>query len=393
MVKEIEKYTLEDFLDDPDFCNWALFENPDLDDYYRQQLVKYPEQKEIFQKAHQLVMLFDDEKLQTEMSRKLQIWDEVNRVCNQNTTSKKYKLFFRYAAVITLLSIITSLTYYFISSTPEIDFISSYNMKDFSETKLLLDNGKEINIHSDRSEIVCDQDGSQIKVNNELLKKGKSSGSAVMNQLIVPFGKQSKIILADRTEVWLNAGSRLIYPTVFEGGKRLVKLQGEAYFKVSKDKSKPFIVETNHSKIKVLGTSFNVKAYPDEKVEETVLVEGSVSLNLRNTIFGKDIQLKPEQRLVVTDPDSYSISEVDVDNYTSWIEGLFVFKDELLPSVLLRISRYYNLEIKWTNDAKTKKISGKLDLKEDYQRVINALALISDGNYIEENNVIYFKLK
>ncbi len=394
MNEEFQKYSLEKFLDDPDFCAWARSERPDLDEFYRQVLVEHPSQKKNFQKAYQLVRLFDDEKYRTEPSRKLQIWDEINKVCRESAPSKGYKLFLRYAAILTFLVSITSLTYYYISERAKTDFVSTYNAQDFSETKLLLDNGKEINIQADRSEIVYDQTDGRVEVNNELVHKRDDAVSSGMNQLIVPFGKQSKIILADRTEVWLNAGSRLVYPSVFKGGKRKVQLQGEAFFKVSKDKSNPFFVETNHSTIKVLGTSFNVKAYPDEELEETVLVEGAVNLNLGKTIFGKEIQLKPEQRVVVSGEDhSYSISKVDVLNYTSWIEGLFVFNEEPLPSVLMRISRFYKLEIRWISDVDNRKISGKLDLKEDYQRVLNALALISDGSYVEKERIIYFKLK
>ena len=395
MEEKFRNYTLEDFLDNPDFCSWARSERPELDDYYHQLLAKYPEQKNVFQKACKLVRLFDDEKIKTDMSRKLQIWEEVNRRYHEQYTPRKtHRLLFSYAATIALLFTIVSLIYYFISSSNENNFISTYNSQDFTETKLLLDNGQEINIKAEWSEIVYDQGGERVKVNNELVKKSEETSSPVMNQLIVPFGKQSKIVLADHTEVWLNAGSRLVYPTAFGGSRRKVQLQGEAFFKVSKDKSKPFIVETNNSNIKVLGTSFNVKAYPDEKNEETVLVEGSVSLNLRKTIFGKDILLEPEQRVSVAGTDnSYTISKVNVRDYTSWIEGLFVFNEERLPSVLMRISRFYNLKIKWMSDAETRKISGKLDLKDDYQRVLNALSLISDGNYTEKDGIIYFTLK
>jgi len=395
MGKEFQKYTLEGFLDNPDFCSWARSERPDLDSSYCQLLSEYPEQKKVFQRAYKLVRLFDDEKLKTDPARKLQIWEEITRISReQNNPPKNYKLLFRYAAVVMLLFTIASLAHYFLSSTTENNFITAYNRQDFTETRLVLDNGKEINIQADRSEIMYDQGDGQIKVNNELIQKGEETSSPVLNQLIVPFGKQSKIILADHTEVWLNAGSRLVYPTVFGGSMRKVQLQGEAFFKVSKDKSNPFIVETNNSNIKVLGTSFNVKAYPDEKIEETVLVEGSVSLKQGKTIFGKDILLKPEQRVVVDGTDnSYTISNVNVRDYTSWIEGVFVFNDEPLPSVLMRISRFYNLEIKWMNDAETRKISGKLDLKDDYHRVLNALVLISDGNYAEKDGIIYFRLK
>ena len=181
---------------------------------------------------------------------------------------------------------------------------------------------------------MCDKTSGSVEINDELVHRQEPTSVSGDNQLIVPFGKQSKIILSDQTEVWLNAGSRLIYPTVFRGGKRKVQLQGEAYFKVSKDKSNPFIVETSNSKIKVLGTSFNVKAYPGEKVEETVLVEGAVLLNVGDQIFGKEVQLKPEQRIVLSGTDySYSVSKVDVRDYTSWIDGLFVFNEEPRPIV------------------------------------------------------------
>ena len=394
MEKNFQKYTLDDFLDDPDFCSWARSERPDMDDFYRQLLAQYPEQKHVFQKAVKLIRLFDDEKLKTELSRKLEIWEKINKIYREQKKTPRYShLILRYAAVIILLVSVGSLTYYFISSNSKNDFMSSYNREDFTETRLLLDNGKEINIRDDRSEIVYEQKGKQIKINNELVEKEKETRHPVMNQLIVPFGKQAKIVLADRTEVWLNAGSRLIYPAAFDGNKREVQLQGEAFFKVSSDKSKPFIVETNISNIRVLGTSFNVKAYPDETVEETVLIEGSVSLNLGKTLLGKNVLLKPDERVVVAEEgSSYAVSKVNVTNYTSWIEGVFVFKDEPLPSVLKRISRFYNVGISWTKDVESRKISGKLDLKDDFQRVLNALVLISDGNYTKEDESVFFRL-
>ncbi|WP_423126631.1 FecR domain-containing protein [Gaoshiqia sp. Z1-71] len=394
MKENFQKYTLDDFLDDPDFCSWARSGRPDMDGFYRQLLAQYPEQTNVFQKAVKLIRLFDDEKLKTDLSRKLEIWEEINKIYReQKKTPRYYRLVLRYAAAIILLFSVGSLTYYFVSSNTEYDFMSSYNREDFTETRLLLDNGKEINIRDDRSEIVYEQKGKQIKINNELVEKEKETRHPVMNQLIVPFGKQAKIVLADRTEVWLNAGSRLVYPAAFDGNKREVQLQGEAFFQVSSDKSKPFIVETSNSSIKVLGTSFNVKAYPDETVEETVLVEGSVSLNLGKTLLGKNVLLKPDERVVVASSDnSYSVSKVNVTNYISWTEGVFVFNDEPLPSVLMRISRFYNVGIRWTKDVENRKISGKLDLKDDFQRVLNALTLISDGNYTEEDKAVFFRL-
>ena len=392
MGKEFQKYTLEDFLDDADFCGWARSEKPDLNGFYRELLEKYPEQKNTFQKACQLIRLFDDEKLKTDPVRKFQIWEEINRICYQQKKPAGYKLVFRYAAVLAVSLTMASLAWYFISFNSRNGF-NSFNIHDYTETRLMLDDGHEIDIPSDRSEVVYSMNGEQITVDTDLVKQVEKTGSPELNQLIVPFGKQSKVILADRTEVWLNAGSRLIYPSAFDENKRKVQLQGEAYFKVSKDKTRPFMVETIHSTIKVLGTSFNVKAYPDEKTEETVLVEGSVSVHLGNTIFGKEVLLKPDHQIITGDPDqSYTVSKVNVQNYTSWIDGLLTFNDEPLSRVLKRISRFYDLQITWEDADENRKISGKLDLKQDYQRVLNSLALVSQGNYTEKDGIIMFKL-
>ncbi|MGV8095348.1 MAG: FecR family protein [Mangrovibacterium sp.] len=393
MEAKFRRYSLEDFLDDPDFCSWARSERPDLDGFYHQMLEEYPEQKEVFRKASQIVRLFDDKKKETTLARKLQLWEEAKNSYRKRNNPLKYKLIFRYAAAVVLLFAVASVIYYYVTTTTKKEFIASYDQQDFSETKLSLANGKEIRIQSDQSEIVYDQDGQQLKINDKLVEKEGETRRNAMNQLVVSYGKTSRMILSDQTEVWLNAGSRLIYPAVFDGGKRKVQLQGEAFFKVSHDKTKPFIVETNHSSIKVLGTTFNVKAYPDEKCEEAVLVEGSISLSLGNTFLSRDVLLKPDQRVVVSGIDhSYAVSRVNVRDYTSWIDGLFTFTNEPLPLVLMRVSRYYNIKIKWTNEAETRKISGKLDLKDDCRRVLHTLATISEGNYEEENGVIFFKL-
>ncbi len=342
MGKEFQKYTLEDFLDDAEFCEWARSERPDLDESYRELLRKCPEQKSVFQKACRLISLFDDEKLKTDPARKLRIREEINRIYFHRKRSSGYRLVFRYAAVFAVFVMVASLSLYFI-------FSNSQNEKEWP---------------------------------------------AEMNQVAVPYGKQSKVVLADRTEVWLNAGSRLVYPSTFDEGKRKVQLEGEAFFKVSKDKARPFMVETTHTTIKVLGTSFNVKAYPDDKTEETVLVEGSVSVHIGKGIFRKDILLRPDQRIIAGgDPDQpYVLSEVNVQNYTSWIDGLFSFKDEPLSTVLERVSRFYDIKIQCEDADVDKKISGKLDLKLDYQRVLNSLMLISQGSYTEKNGIITFKL-
>lgn len=340
MEKEFQRYSFEDFLDDAEFCEWARSGRPDLDGFYRKLLEKYPEQKSVFQRACRLISLFDDEKYRTEPVRKLRIWEEINRIYLRQGRLSGYKRIFRYAAVLAGFVMVTSLSWYFI-------FSNSRNERAWSHE---------------------------------------------INQIAVPFGKQSKLVLADRTEVWLNAGSRLVYPLTFGDRDRKVKLEGEAFFKVARDKTKPFTVETPRTIIKALGTSFNVKAYPDDKTEETVLVEGSVSVYSGNDMSGRAVLLKPDQRVITGGSDqAYVLSDVNVQNYISWIDGLLSFNDEPLYLVLERLSRFYSMKIQCNDADVNKKISGKLDLKQDYQRVLNSLALISQGNYTEKDGIIIFK--
>lgn len=393
MDKEFQQYKLEDFLNDPDFCGWARSERPDLNDHYRDLLQKFPGQNNTLQKAFRLINLFEDEKHNTDQVRKIQIWEKANNVYHRQKKADRIRMVFRYAAVFAAFITIASLAWFIVSTNDQNDFFSSYDVQDYTQTHLLLDNGKELKINTENSEIVYPGKGKPLQVDNKIVLKGKAKNKDAKNLLIVPYGKQSKIILSDRTEVWLNSGSRLIYPSSFGGSERKVLLQGEAYFKVAKNKAKPFIVETKNSKIKVLGTRFNVKAYPDEKDEETVLVEGSIKLDIGKSLFSKNLMVKPGQRVLVgKNSEKYSISNVSADNYTSWTKGIFIFEDEPISLVLMRVSRFYNLKIKLDTKAEDKKISGKLDLKKDYQRVLSTLELISDGNYTLKNGIITYKL-
>ncbi|MGE4587684.1 MAG: FecR family protein [Mangrovibacterium sp.] len=392
MQEPIEPYSPEGFLNDPDFCSWIRSERPDMDVFYRDLLSAHPEYRQNFQLACKLLQLFEAEKIQTEPARKLFIWKQIKTMASASASPKLIRLsgrIFRYAATVAVLTFIILSAWYF-SGQKEQAF-KPYPFQGYSEIRLLMNNKKEIIIPGARPEIAYYPDKGEIKINGEPFIRQKASGTPETNQLIVPFGKQTKVILADHSEVWLNAGSRLLYPEYFEGNKRRVQLQGEAFLKVSKDSSKPFIVETLHSSIEVLGTSFYVKAYPDEQTEETVLVEGSIRMNVGKSFFRKNILLKPNERAVFNEnKHNCTVSRVSPPDYTSWIEGLFFFQDEPLPSVLKRISRFYNLQIQWEDSAANRTISGKLELKDNYRRVLNALVLISGGTYREENGIIWF---
>lgn len=210
--------------------------------------------------------------------------------------------------------------------------------------------------------------------------------SAVYNELIVPYGKRTLLTLSDGSTIWVNAGSRLIYPFAFENDKREIYIEGEAYLEVTPDKKRPFTVKTKEMEVRVLGTKFNVSAYENEAEQRVVLVEGSVEAGRADR--KKNVVLKPDQ-LYTLSGGNESVSEVDVTAYISWVHGLYVFESEPLPAILSRLTRYYGINIGYEPSLGQTTCSGKLDLKDDLQELLRGLAdaipagyrQLADGSY------------
>jgi transmembrane sensor len=172
-----------------------------------------------------------------------------------------------------------------------------------------------------------------------------------MCEVTAPKGQISKCILADGTEVWLNAASTIKYDPSLTGNTREVSLEGEAYFKVSKNKDKPFVVNTKYAQIKVLGTVFNLKAYSGESNIETTLEEGSVAFSL-NGSETKPVVLKPGEQLVYNIQEKkITLGMVETYLHTAWKDGKFVFKDADLRTIITELERLYDVRIHFDNDS------------------------------------------
>lgn len=186
----------------------------------------------------------------------------------------------------------------------------------------------------------------------------------VYNVLDIPRGGEYKILLSDGTIVWLNAASRLKFPVVFKGHEREVYLSGEAYFDVSGDPDKPFIVSTEKGAIAVYGTQFNIKQYPEEKNIEVTLVTGSVSFAVPR---GEAVNLQPGNRLVYDGMGkSPEITPVNVKNYVSWKDNVFCFEDEPLENIMRVLSRWYDVDIVFRSAGlKELKFTGNLNKYND----------------------------
>ena len=162
-----------------------------------------------------------------------------------------------------------------------------------------------------------------------------------MIEISVAYGEQKRLILPDSSEVWLNAGSSILYPETFAKDKRLVMLDGEAYFSVKKDTVSPFIVETSQLSVKVLGTRFNVKAYPNDEKITTTLTSGKVEVRSQPPHI-----LKPDEQLTYDKKSSdIHISVIDTNDTNCWMAGKLVFTNASAGEIFRTLERHYNTTI------------------------------------------------
>ncbi len=170
-------------------------------------------------------------------------------------------------------------------------------------------------------------------------------------EVTAPKGQIAECVLVDGTKVWLNTGSTIQYNPTRWNKNRLIKLTGEAYFKVAKDRYKPFIVETSDVQVKVLGTSFNVKAYPDETTTETTLEEGRIQLSFNDLPGQAPVELNPGDHAVYqTDNKKLNIEKTDTYMLTAWRNGKYIFKDADLKTIVQQLEKLYDVHIYLKNE-------------------------------------------
>jgi transmembrane sensor len=243
---------------------------------------------------------------------------------------------------------------------------------------LSLADGTRIDLDTTANGKIGQQGGSRvIKMNGQVSYRsdGHSTavGAMVYNSMLTARGNQFMLVLADGTRVWMNAQSSLRFPTAFTGRERVVELTGEAYFEVSRDPSRPFKVLVNKSEVQVLGTNFNINAYPDEPSQRTTLLEGSIRMKKDNRsqllLPGQQVQLNPDGRTTLIDG-------ADTDRIVAWKNGLFDFSNESLQDIMRQLVRWYDVEVIYQNEAaNTKYYTGAIRKQVEISKILNMLEL------------------
>ncbi|MUP37372.1 FecR family protein [Labilibaculum euxinus] len=250
-----------------------------------------------------------------------------------------------------------------------------------NQALLVLSGGEKYQLSE---KVNLEEKGIQISNNSKELVYSKvaekvSEERLTYNTIIIPKGGEYKLTLADGTKIWLNSNSKLRYPSQFGTGVRKVQLEGEAFFQVAKDKEHPFVVDVTTAEVKVLGTSFNVNAYNDQDEIFTTLVEGKVEVN--DDFRGTSQKLLPNDQLCFNKLNGKTSKKiVDTRLYTAWKDGRFVFENKSLEDIMIRLSRWYDVDVfflsnsikhlKYTGDvARYDNINSILDMIEVTEKV------------------------
>ena len=232
-------------------------------------------------------------------------------------------------------------------------------------SQILLDSLGNGQIAQQSNTTISNRDG-------KLIYNSQKGAATVYNTMSTPKAQRYNLQLADGTKVWLNASSSIKFPTAFSGASRQVSITGEAYFEVSPDKSRPFIVDVGGMQVEVLGTHFNVNSYNDEEVIRTTLLEGSVVV----TQNMKSKKLYPGQQAVVNTIGDINLEKnVNLSQVMSWKNGLFYFENSSLQEVMRDISRWYDVDVVYKGDVPERNFEGEIQRNLKLSEVLRILEL------------------
>lgn len=311
------------------------------------------------------------------------IWDRLEKSQNRSVYSIWIKIA---AAAVVLITLSAGLYFYAIKS--DVGETTAQQNKDLeeiaagkTEATLTLANGRKIRLNDATNGQLAKEAGVTITKTEAgqlvytILPSAGFSGteSIAYNTIETPKGGQYQVNLPDGTKAWLNAASRLKFPSSFSNLKeRRVELSGESYFEVAKNKKMPFRVVSGGQMVEVTGTHFNISSYDDDPILKTTLLEGSVNVN--------GLHLKPGQQSQLSS-QGLQIVAVDAEQEVAWKNGEFIFNGEDLQSIMRKVARWYNVEVVYEVKTGTQHFDGELSRSANLSAVLKTLELTGDVKF------------
>lgn len=322
-------------------------------------------------------------------------WQRVNKRTRAKGSRRMIRGWMKYAALFILfLGIVSLWRVYDNKEKPIVAAVQSDSiLPGRLKAELILANGERIVLDSEARSKEMEALG--IKLENDtvngLLKyeAGAVDNSIGMkyNTLNVPKGGEYSLILPDGARVWLNSETTLRFPVQFAGGKRVVYLSGEAYFQVKKDTSAAFHVCTKQQKITVLGTTFNVSAYENDRFTETTLIEGKVAVEGG----AERVVMKPSEQYILDKRSGVGeLKEVETEFYTSWIDGKFYFTSFTFEEIVKKLERWYDFTMIYEeDDIRQMRFSGVINKHRPIEEMLRFLEKTTDIHFkISGKNIV-----
>lgn len=395
-TKGNKKYTLAQLLDDDYFILSVKHPTLESDIFWKDVIQKGYVNQQTYNLAKKFILSVQPGTLGNVQKKRM--WEEIG-IRNTEKQKKRSRLRILFSATAACILVLCALSvgYFFNSPVGDEYYLAIHDKPDISadHIQLILSGEKPLSIKDKNADIQYTEKG-EVLVNSDLLKEeyivteiNENKRRETYNQLIVPKGQQSSLTLSDGTRIWINAGSRVIYPPLFNNKERIIHVEGEVFLEVFHDNKRPFIVKTKEFDIRVTGTSFNVSSYEDIDSYSVVLVEGAVKVKTKN--IKEEIALSPGQKLSYSDKE-YDIETVNTSFYVAWKNGFYQYKAESMTDIAARLSYYYNRNIYCDETVAAITCSGKLDLKQDIEKVLETLCKGAlPITFYEKNNNYYIK--
>lgn len=388
-TSKFKEYT--DFLKNEDFIRWKLTKDADMEKRWHAFIREYPQYEELF-------------KLAVEYSNNIglntgDLSSEEKKMLKQRIHASVYTIKYTrkihrwmYSGVAACIAVLLGITLHYYRTTDKEGQGNEEKAaliigQALQAEDIYLISGTTTASFKEDIRLKVEKDGSAKILRTDNKEEKIEVKEAIINKLVVPYGKRSKVELADGTQLWLNSGSVLEFPVRFSGTTREVRFSGEMYAEVTKDKTKPFIVHTSGFDVRVYGTKFNISAYQDDTETSCVLVQGCIGIRTPSTA---EMRMEDNDRIIYRG-DELIKNQVDVSFYTCWKDGYLKFDQTNIVDVLNRIGRYYNLSFDFGDKEilQQRKCSGKIYLSDNIDTVLTTISLLSSTEYKKENQTIF----
>lgn len=380
------------FLQDEDFIRWRLFQTKESGDYWLTFRIEHPHLEEALLEAIRQFSSVEINKHHLSETEKQRIY----RSLLQNVSHHKQRRLMARISSAAAVLMIALLSVLYVTQKDDRRELQQWENdvivgKALPEEEIyLIAAGKRINL-ARNVHIGLTDDGKAVITDSIASMKELMLDKNKLNKLVVPYGKRSNLTLSDGTEVWLNSGTQLDFPSKFNGKTREIHVDGEIFIDVAHNTKIPFIVHAQDMDILVQGTSFNISAYSDEHRKTVVLVEGRVNIGKGNSQLA---ELMPNEKIDITG-NNIRKESVEVSAYISWKKGMLEFNATPMSEILKKIGRYYNVQFDSNSDIQLndQTCSGKLFLSNNLDSVMRSVSILSSTEYKRENNIIHIRQK